>query len=451
MKNNLASRIATTVTQLAFATILTCVGSLSWAQTSSDENALCRDIGIVFAFFNGVLTTLDEADYDKMALRKIYGNSYRGEGIRYEVMYNYTAGMEDFVEVFEQRLKEHEGLLEGRFELFFEALHGDGSWWQRIEEAIPAATDILRGFVDYAEAARIRLLTWFLANPPTFLNYQEHAIRVDTLIREGKKLLFFAHSQGNLFANAAYAHAMTKTSPDSVKVVHVAPASAQLNGLHVLAAQDRVIHDLLSGYGYVPEATDEIPNYRDRPPGLNGETDILGHGLLEIYLNPALATAERIHSYVQGALDTLVAPPAVAKSGFFTLTLVWDGPGNIDLHVYEPWDPDRNIHPHVYFDNMTGKSGYLSTDNKTGYGPEQYRATCNPSKLATGMYFVGIANREGADGRFAAVQLASSEGGLLGTRFATMYEPTGETTRPTMFLVYVKRDPQTGRYKVTFE
>lgn len=451
MKNNLTSRIATTIASLVFTAMLTFPGTSAWAQTTNDENALCRDVDIVFAFFNGMFNTTARARSHKEQLRKIYGNSYRGEGIRYEIMYNYTSGMEDFVEVFEQRLKEHEELLEGRFELFFEALHGDGSWWQRIEEAIPAATDILRGFVDYAEATRIRLLTSLLANPPTFLNYQEHAIRVDTLIREGKKLLFFAHSQGNLFANAAYTHAMTRTTPDSVKVVHIAPASVQLNGPHVLAAQDRVIHDLLSGYGYVPEATDEIPNYRDRPPGLNGETDILGHGLLEIYLNPALATAERIHSYVQGALDTLVAPPALAKSGFFTLTLVWDGPGNIDLHVYEPWDPDRNIRPHVYFDNMTGKSGYLSTDNQTGYGPEQYRATCNPSDLATGMYFVAIANREGADGRFAAVQLASSEDGLLGTRFATMYEPTGETPRPTMFLVYVKRDPQTGRYKVTFE
>ena len=281
------------------------------------------------------------------------------------------------------------------------------------------------------------------------LNHNEHVIRVDTLIREGKKLLFLAHSQGNLFANAAYEFAMTKTTPDSVKVVHIAPASIQLNGPHVLANRDIVIN-LLNLAGGAPSVTDNIPDLLP-PPGINGKIDLSGHGLLEIYLNPYIPTRDRITGYVQNALNTLVAPPVRAKSGFFTLTLVRDGPGNIDLHVYEPWDPDRNISPHVYFDEMTGKSGYLNTDNKTGYGPEQYRATCNPSKLATGMYFVGIANREGADGRFAAVQLASSEDGLLGTRFATMYEPTGETTRPTMFLVYVKRDPQTGRYKVTYD
>lgn len=450
MKNNLTSRIATTVAQL-LAAILTCVSTPSWAQTSGDENALCRDVGIVIAFFNGVLTTPETAALAKQKLREIYGNSYRGEGIRYELMYNHTAGVkEDLMEVFEQRLKEQEDLLEGRFELFFEALRGRNSLWGEIVENIPAAKDILDELVEDAQEHMRKALAALATSPVTVLNHNEHVIRIDTLIREGKKLLFLAHSQGNLFANAAYEFAMTKTTPDSVKVVHIAPASIQLNGPHVLADKDIVIN-LLNLAGGAPSVTDNIPGLLQRPPGLNGKIDLSGHGLLEIYLNPYVPTRDRITGYIQNALNTLVAPPVRAKSGFFTLTLVWDGPGNIDLHVYEPWDPDRKISPHVYFDNMTGKSGYLNTDNQTGYGPEQYRATCNPSKLATGMYFVGIANREGADGRFAAVQLASSEDGVLDTRFATMYEPTGETTRPTMFLVYVKRDPQTGRYKVTYD
>ncbi|HMN94256.1 MAG TPA: hypothetical protein PKC60_13580 [Hydrogenophaga sp.] len=43
-----------------------------------------------------------------------------GQPISYTLYYNDTqAGITDFVETFEQRLQEQDGLLAGRFELFF--------------------------------------------------------------------------------------------------------------------------------------------------------------------------------------------------------------------------------------------------------------------------------------------------------------------------------------------
>jgi hypothetical protein len=47
------------------------------------------------------------------------------------------------VETFEQRLQEHNGLLSQRFELFFSALQGGGSWWTHITETV-AATHVPR-------------------------------------------------------------------------------------------------------------------------------------------------------------------------------------------------------------------------------------------------------------------------------------------------------------------
>ena len=115
------------IQRLCFAMI---AASLCLAVASAPARAasvinLCRETGAVFAFFNGVQTTKPQAEIAKQELKRIHGEtSAQGDAIRYEVLYNYSNGFEDFVETFEQRLREQEGLLEGRFELFFEALQG---------------------------------------------------------------------------------------------------------------------------------------------------------------------------------------------------------------------------------------------------------------------------------------------------------------------------------------
>ena len=346
---------------------------------------------MVFAFFNGVQTTAFKADIAKEEFKRLHGEvSPSGDEIRYEVLYNYSNGFEDFVETFDQRLNEQEGLLEGRFELFFEALNGNGTWWSKIIGSISSTAGILDNFVDWYKANAIQQLTTLLANPPTIENYVEHRSRIDNWVLEGKKLLFVAHSQGNLFANAAYNYALTKTSADSVKVVHIAPASPALKGSHTLADLDLVINGLRT-VGTVPSITDNIPGYLLRPAGINGQKDPLGHGLLEIYINSNLSISSRVKNHINAALNSLVAPPAQASPGFFTATLVWNGTGDTDLHVYEP---DSS---HVFYSYMLGTSGYLDVDNTTANGPEHYFASCDSTKLQTGTYRVAVANYKAAD------------------------------------------------------
>ena len=71
-----------------------------------------------------------------------------------------------------------------------------------------------------------------------------HRDQIDLWASQQKKMLFFAHSQGNLFVNRAYAHAASKTEGVGVKIVHVAPASPTLSGAHTLADKDMVINGL---------------------------------------------------------------------------------------------------------------------------------------------------------------------------------------------------------------
>ena len=92
----------------------------------------CESEGIEFGFFNGVDTIEDDAkDVVRFYLPPQYGiTTPKSQPITYTLYYNDTqAGLTDFIETFEQRLQEQDGLLAGRFELFFSAMNGGGGWW----------------------------------------------------------------------------------------------------------------------------------------------------------------------------------------------------------------------------------------------------------------------------------------------------------------------------------
>ena len=258
---------------------------------------------IIIGYFNGVQTSFRSALESKIELEKIFGKSDPTHGIemRYVTFYNDTDEyLGDFVEVFDQRLKEHSVDLENRFDLFFEALVGGGPLWDRVIESIPSAADVLESFSDYVRAAMIENFLEVLSDPSTHLTSQNHKDLLDTILSNGDAVLFIAHSQGNLFVNEAYSY-MTDQS-GSAQVVHIAPASIQLNGTHILADLDLVINGLRL-FGSVPDITDEIPIVR--PPGRNGQKDPNGHGLLEIYLNDQLNVSQTIQATVNSNIEYL--------------------------------------------------------------------------------------------------------------------------------------------------
>ena len=408
--------------------------------------SLCAPRGYIFGFFNGVLNTPRQAEISRNQLERLYGTTAgNGEPIKYEVFYNYSNGFEDFVETFDQRLREQEAILRDRFELFFEALNGGGDWTDRITGAVTGFAALINSFNEYLEAATRTILLSMVATPPTLTNYAEHRTRLDAHVIEGKKLLLFAHSQGNLFANSAYDYAAGKIGQQSVKLVHAAPASPTTRGPHTLADLDLVIAGLRA-VGTVPPVTVAIPGYAIRPAGLNGQKDLKGHGLLEIYLNPALATSNEIGVNIVSALDALVTPPQEAAEGFFTATLTWNGTGDVDLHTFEPQGA------HVYYAARQGAAGYLDVDNVTGNGPEHYFASCDPARLQTGTYAIALNNYARASGRIATVQISSARDGVLATRQLTMGPDrgsSGDSSPARIFNVTVTKDSTTGEYSLS--
>lgn len=290
--------------------------TMLWGAPPSLAQEQCDAQGVVFGFFNGVQTTLPQARDARRLLEALYGPiTPAGEPITYELFYNDTQGFADFVETFDQRLQEHGGLLAGRFELFFSATRGEGSWWTALTSAIPSLVGFLDDLFNLSRAALMRELTKGLGTPNMGEVAARHREQIDLWAGLQKKMLFLAHSQGNLFVNQAYAHAQTRADANAVKVVHVAPASPMLSGPHTLADKDLVINALRLT-GSVAPNTDEILPYLDRPPGLNGSRDLIGHGLLEIYLNSALATSGSVRGHVLAALRELDALPRLPWQPF---------------------------------------------------------------------------------------------------------------------------------------
>lgn len=415
-------------------------------------NNICDPKPIVFAFFNGVQTTPEEARHALEKMKSLYGEYVypdTAQKIQYEVMYNYTKGFEDFVETFQQRFQEQGVINQAerkvRYELFFQVLKGGGNWLDKLKTVSFVYQESIGIWIKLITVSAQKTLS-DLSKPNiiTSQNYAEHTSRIDNWIIEGKKMLFVAHSQGNLFANAAYDYARKKVGAESVKVVHIAPASLILNGPHTLVSEDVVIVGLTIAGGR-PSITTYVPGVALRPAGLNGSIDLLGHGLLEIYLNPKLNAASRIEKHIKQALKTLVAPEPKAKNGLFTVSLYWDGEGDVDLHIKEARGR------HVYFRSKEGDAGYLDIDNVEGYGPEHYYTSCEHYKMFPGMYKISLANYLGAQGRKATVQVSSVFDGVLGTKTVTMGAETADEPSINVFNVLVDSIKGQDKYSVSLQ
>jgi len=415
------------------------------AHAQLDTNVCTRQATVVFGFFNGVQNTTIDAGRSLVHLQRLYDDP--DNSMEFELFYNSTNGMEDFAETFDQRLDEQFTEMRNRYELFFGSLRGGGGWWETIRN-IPSladrATDFLDSMAEVATTGAIASITRAAAGlSETNSDYLEHRQRINGHALEGRKFLFVAHSQGNLFVNRAYEYATAVVGADAVRTVHVAPASVQLNGQHVLADKDLVINGLRIT-GSVPPVTHDIPPILMRSPGLNFLTDWKGHGLLEIYLHPEYPPSARINDLVHAAIIELknAAPPAaIASPGMFTATLEWDGSGDVDLHTYEPGGA------HVYYAAKQGNAGYLDVDNIQGFGPEHYFASCDANQLQTGIYRIAVANYARAEGRRASVQIASWADGVLGTRQTVLGGETRDVPSVTLFEVEVSRD-DSGQYRV---
>jgi len=81
--------------------------------------------------------------------------------------------------------------------------------------------------------------------------------------------------------------------------------------------------------------------------------------------------------------------------GAFRVTLTWNTPGDLDLHV---WDPNQN---HSYYSNKNISTGYLTIDDTTNTGPEDFFCTAP----INGRFQVGVNYYSGSGNRTATIRV----------------------------------------------
>lgn len=442
----------------------------SWTQAAQSATSLCVPSGYTVGFFNGVWNSLPEAILSAEELSLLItplggtentdGSSsgvWSGEQVGIEVFYNTTGKVsgtgaaatasiswQDVAEVFNQRSTEAGGALQNRFEYFWDALSNSTGFW----DAVAIANDNLNGLrgaiVTDIKAKAVASIFSMGSNPPTEIDYARHNARIDTLVAEKQKLLFVAHSQGNLFANHAYHYARNKVTSSNVKVVHVAPASTVLNGAATLSVNDLVINGLGIFPGGLPAGVVSV----DIPFSTK---DPSGHKFVDTYLDSEHKGRAQVLSQVTTALNNLQPPSTTGTQGFFTVTLTWDGYGDVDLHTIEPSGY------HVWWNDKFGLAGTLDLDvtdyaSPYGFGPEHYYASCDSTKLATGTYQFGINNYRGAVGRLATVQVSSFTNGDILTKSGVSVGPergnAGNSSSIPVVTVNVSKD-SLGKYSVS--
>jgi uncharacterized protein YfaP (DUF2135 family) len=172
---------------------------------------------------------------------------------------------------------------------------------------------------------------------------------------------------------------------------------------------------------------------------LNDINDITGHFFIDSYMVEGSNSDLKITGDMISVLDELTKPNQILEPGVITVTLMWEGATDIDLHVYEP-----NGY-HVFWDARYGYSGFLDKDDRSGHGPEHYTVeTCDT--LERGTYQVALDYFEGDYPEVATVQV---EAGLK-VRFFKVSMPSeyyGSTNYP-VHLAYIRlQETENGEYE----
>ncbi len=249
--------------------------------------------------------------------------------MEYELFYNQTACrtgflgfvpcLEDVAEVFAQRNKELGGVLGDRWEIYWEMLAGRQNQLDSLTAGLLAG---LRNQFGNAGNALLQLLDSIAANilnqlmgsftklltlmssPPTAADTASHVAKMLELLNDGQEtsgMVQVAHSQGNLFVNAAYKGFLEKANMGhyrKVKVVHVAPASPTLSGsYYLLSDTDFVINGLrIAGINSVPAANIALP--------FSGN-DKTGHSFEGTYMDTARAAYAEVLNIINYQLGQL--------------------------------------------------------------------------------------------------------------------------------------------------
>lgn len=243
----------------------------------------------VFVYINGMNTSNIDAIYDITKLTPAILNNTTKQ-LKIILAYNPTRKrMSDLADVFEQKLKEYPGV---KSDLILKAL-----LYATIDPALP---QLLQDSITQYHANKIK--------DYGYVRYSDsdlQGIMADILgsKAEGQVVIFFAHSQGCLYANEIYLRmttgdsAMAKTAIGIVAIG--SPAAYVAKGGYLTSTNDLIIALLRSsGFSVLPSNITISLTTKD----------MRGHSLTDVYLNPELEGRAEVLNLINTVIDSLYFP-----------------------------------------------------------------------------------------------------------------------------------------------
>jgi hypothetical protein len=261
---------------------------------------------------------------------------------------------------------------------------------------------------------------------------EQHVQTYRDHLRKGHKVVVIAHSEGNLYANAAYRRLFETALPtpgqEDFGIVSVALPGPTVAGWQPAACPVVGCYTTLVNDVVVAVVRQRLPDTApaNATAGLDWvRYDWTGHYLRESYLR-VKSSREQILDHVASFVSAFGPLTRTIHDAAITASLEWDTTADLDLHVYENDESE-----HVYYDFPDGKVGVLDADDPDGYGPENYYGECQGLASGTFRFAVGYYDGQGP----VRARLRVQAGDITRTFQQTLDMPTQghSRTSPTTF------------------
>jgi hypothetical protein len=263
--------------------------------------------GYVIVYINGLSTDPIGAQDGLDALSAIYAAQYNNQPVSYTLFYTPTDGLtQDVINAFAQRVQSTPGLTD-RWELIWDTLDGGGGG---ISDLAIAENPSLSSLVSDLKTTFLNDVSSNVKNLSANKEFQpavdQFTTTLTTYYTQQKKTLVVAHSQGNVYLNAAYDAVKPQLKTDSLRTVEVAtptPMVRDPQGRYITSTTDLVIQAVALALGNVEPANTDGPILA----ALSSDTGY-GHKFVDIYMNPNYKLLPAIKALADSNLQALQTP-----------------------------------------------------------------------------------------------------------------------------------------------
>ena len=261
----------------------------------------CDPTPYVVFHINGINTTADDAKMNRDEIKNSLPATLNGKRLKVHLAYNVTRGyLTDLVDTYEQKKNEFPGVTFAQFIAAFITA-------TNLTETLPAASQALLAYVRNYISNAMANSAYVSLND---IDLASIAADIRSEAQGGQTVLLVPHSQGNLYANSAFAqltNGPNALASGSIGIMGVASPATFVagHGTYITSTNDLVIGGLRLQYPLtLPANTWVKASYFDPS----------GHNFVAVYMNPEMQSRTQIVQGIKNNFLRLNTPIASAEN-----------------------------------------------------------------------------------------------------------------------------------------